>query len=263
MELRFAPSESTFEYFASVRRYLQRHGRPGAFYSDKASIFRVNKKEVSADSLTQFGRAMKDLNIDIICAHSAPAKGRVERAHLALQDRLVKVLRLAGISTMDEAQGFLDGFVEDYNRRFGRVPQSPQDAHRPLLEDMALDDIFKLQEERKVSRNLTLNYKRTLYVLEPTPELQDLKGKRVQVYENDDGQVSIRDPDGRELAARPFSKAPRATVQPGDIVENKLLGGVLSFIRDHQLEEDEKRLETARTQRERRLARKRLRKASG
>ena len=65
---------------------------------------------------------MKDLNIDIICAHSAPAKGRVERAHLTLQDRLVKELRLAGISTMDEAQGFLDGFVEDYNRRFGRVP---------------------------------------------------------------------------------------------------------------------------------------------
>ena len=74
MELRFASSESTFEYFTSVRRYLDRHGRPVAFYSDKATIFRVNRKEHRGDCLTQFGRTMADLNIDVFCANTAPTK---------------------------------------------------------------------------------------------------------------------------------------------------------------------------------------------
>ena len=209
MELRFAHSESTFEYFTCVRRYLERHGRPVAFYSDKATIFRVNRKEHRGDGLTQFGRAMADLNVDVICANTAPAKGRVERAHQTLQDRLVKELRLGGISSIEAGNAFLDAFVEDYNRRFGRTPKSPQDAHRLLLPSMVLEDIFQLQEERKVSRNLTLHYKRTLYVLEPTPETHDLKGKRVQIFEDDDGNVSIR-ANGAKLAVRPFSKEPRA-----------------------------------------------------
>jgi hypothetical protein len=89
MELRFARSESTFDYFEATRTYLQRHGKPVAFYSDKHSIFRVNAKDPKAgDGYTQFGRAMGDLNIDIICANSAPAKGRVERAHQTLQETL-------------------------------------------------------------------------------------------------------------------------------------------------------------------------------
>jgi hypothetical protein len=89
MELHFARSESTFGYFEATRNYLSRHGKPIAFYSDKASIFRVNAKDPkSGTGYTQFGRAMGDLNIDIICANGAPAKGRVERAHQTLQDRL-------------------------------------------------------------------------------------------------------------------------------------------------------------------------------
>ena len=256
MELRFAPSESTFEYFTSVRRYLARHGRPVAFYSDKASIFRVNRKDYGG-GLTQFGRAMSELNIDVICANSAPAKGRVERAHQTLQDRLVKELRLAGVCCMEDGNAFLAEFVEDYNRRFGRAPESPHDVHRPLLADEPLDDIFRLQVERKVSRNLTLNYKRVLYVLEPTAQAHGVKGKRVRVYEDDDGNVSIRDGD-TELAARAFDKEPRARVTQGDIVDNKLLGAVLSQIRLEQLARDEARLRNARTRRDRRLLERRL-----
>lgn len=95
MELRFARSESTFEYFEATRSYLTRHGKPHAFYSDKAAIFRVNAKNPKAgDGFTQFGRAMHDLNIDVICANTPDAKGRVERAYQVLQDRLVKELRL-------------------------------------------------------------------------------------------------------------------------------------------------------------------------
>jgi hypothetical protein len=95
MELRFARSESTFDYFEAARSYLGHHGKPVAFYSDKASIFHVNAKDpAGGNGFTQFGRAMSDLDIDIICANTAAAKGRVERAHQTLQDRLVKELRL-------------------------------------------------------------------------------------------------------------------------------------------------------------------------
>jgi hypothetical protein len=244
MELRFARSESTFEYFSSVRRYLGQHGRPVALYSDKASIFRVNRKDHAGSGLTQFGRAMSDLNIDVICANSAPAKGRVERAHQTLQDRLVKELRLAGVSDMEAGNAFLPGFVEDYNRRFGRQAESPHDAHRPLLAHEPLDDIFQLQVERKVSGNLTLHYKRVMYVLEPTAEAHDVKGKLVSVFEDDDGNVSIRAGD-IEFPARAFAKDARAGrrgVTPGDIVDNKLLGAVLTQIRGQQLTREKERL---------------------
>ena len=127
MELRFCEGESTFEYFASTRGYLERHGKPVAFYSDKASVFRVNSRDpAGGDGITQFGRAMSELNIDTICANSAPAKGRVERAHLTLQDRLVKELRLRGISSIAEA-----GFSKPASNGFN--------AHRPLLESENLE----------------------------------------------------------------------------------------------------------------------------
>ena len=172
MELRFAPSESTFDYFEAVRRYLGQHGKPIAFYSDKASIFRVNAKDPKAgDGYTQFGRAMCDLNIDIICANSAPAKGRVERAHQTLQDRLVKELRLLDISTMDGANDYAPTFMADYNRRFAREPQSSHDAHRSMLAHEQLERVFTWQEERRVTENLTLHYKRVMYLLEPERSL--------------------------------------------------------------------------------------------
>src|SRR4029077_10614717 len=100
MELRFATSESAFDYFRATRGYLEMHGKPVAFYSDKHGIFRVNSKEAAGgDGVTQFGRALLELNINIICANSPQAKGRIERAFGTLQDRMVKELRLAGVSS--------------------------------------------------------------------------------------------------------------------------------------------------------------------
>ncbi len=140
MELRFARSESTFEYFEATRSYLQRHGKPVAFYSDKASIFRVNAKSPKAgDGFTQFGRAMHDLNVDVICANTPGAKGRVERAHQTLQDRLVKELRLRGISDLAPANAYAPEFMAEYDGRFAREARSAQDAHRPLLEHERLE----------------------------------------------------------------------------------------------------------------------------
>ena len=95
MQLRFVPSESTASYVEALRGYLETHGCPVAFYSDKHSVFRVNRSEAKGGAgMTQFGRALAELNIEIICANSSQAKGRVERANRTLQDRLVKELRI-------------------------------------------------------------------------------------------------------------------------------------------------------------------------
>jgi len=104
MHLQFVQSESTFAYFNATQRYLEQHGKPVAFYTDKHAVFRVNKPSgLHGDGMTQFGRALKALSIEIICANSSQAKGRVERANKTLQDRLVKELRLAGVCTMATA----------------------------------------------------------------------------------------------------------------------------------------------------------------
>ncbi len=126
MELRFERTESAFGYFEATKAYLRRHGKPVAFYSDKHSIFRVTREgSLGAHrGISQFGRALAELNIDIICANSPQAKGRVERMNQTLQDRLVKELRLRGISTMEAGNAFVPEFMESFNRRFARPARS-------------------------------------------------------------------------------------------------------------------------------------------
>ena len=241
MELRFVASESAFDYFASTRAYLEEHGKPVAFYSDKASIFRIARSEaVKGAGITQFGRALSELNIDIVCANTPQAKGRVERAHLTLQDRLVKELRLRSISTLEAGNAFLPLFRADYNRRFGREPLSPHDAHRPLRDDEELDLVFTWQEERKLSRNLTFQYKRVMYLVEPGPETLMLAGERCRVHEHEDGRVEVRHANKPLPCQVFFDKAPR--VPQGVIVANKRLGAVLGKIRSDQQERDRQRL---------------------
>lgn len=116
MALHFTANESTFSYFEALSKYLDSHGKPVAFYSDKASIFYVKKRsETAGKGVTQFGRALYELNIDAFCANTSQAKGRVERANLTLQDRLVKELRLRGISTWP-------GLVKRPRQRAYRLP---------------------------------------------------------------------------------------------------------------------------------------------
>jgi transposase len=241
MALRFCLSETTFNYFLCARNYLKRYGKPVAFYSDKASIFRVNHKGAKGgDGYTQFGRAMNDLNIDIICANSAPAKGRVERANKTLQDRLVKELRLRNIGTIEQANEYLPIFMEEHNKRFARQPRSAHDAHRPILPDDNLDDIFTWQEARKVSRSLTLSYKRQIYIIEPSDCARTAMGRDVTVMEHEDGSVCIRH-QGIDLPAKAFAKYD-SRIDHGAIVENKALSGALKYILEKQKEKDEIRL---------------------
>jgi hypothetical protein len=182
--------------------------------------------------MTQFGRALHALNIDIICANSSPAKGRVERAHKTLQDRLVKELRLAGVRTLAEGNALLPAFIADYNARFAKLPANKKDLHRPLRAGDDLEDTFAWKEERTLSQALTLQYDKVIFILEPSEQAKAAIGKRVTVVDYPDGRLSIRY-NGVELAYRTFDKIRQ--VDQGAIADNKQLGPVLAMIRDEQL----------------------------
>jgi hypothetical protein len=232
MALRFVASESTFDYFRTTRTYLETHGKPVAFYSDKHNIFRVNNGEVG-EGITQFGRALQALNIDIICANSPQAKGRVERAFGTLQDRLVKELRLAGISSIEAANAWLPGFIAAHNARFGREPANAKDLHRPLTAADDLDEILAWREQRTVTHNLTLHYDRMMLILEPTPFARSLVRKKIEVVNYPDGRFVIQF-EGKTLHFRAFDKI--RTVEPGTIVDNKRLSAVLAMVKAQQVE---------------------------
>ena len=236
MQLYFTQSESTFSYFKATQKYLLKHGKPVAFYSDKHSTFNINKKgELGGDGVTQFSRALTNLNIDIICANTCQAKGRVERANLTLQDRLVKELRLHDISTVDAANAFVAEFMADYNQRFGKAPHSTHDAHRPLQANEQLDDIFSCQEPRTLSNNLTLQYDRVIYLIEDNAETRKLRRKQVSVHDYYDGSIKIYY-DKTELPYRIFDRLQK--IDQAAIVNNKRLGAVLKFIQQKQTENE-------------------------
>src|ERR1700731_3402685 len=232
MQLRFVASESAFDYFRTTRTYVEEHGKPVAFYSDKHGIFRVNSKEAAGgDGVTQFGRALLALNIDIICANSPQAKGRIDRAFGTLQDRMGKELRLAGVSSMAPANAWVPGFVTAEHARLGRGPANAKNLHRPLGRTDDLDEILAWREERTVTRNLTLHYDRMMLLLDPTPLARGLVGKTVEVVNYPDGQFAIQF-NGTALDFKGFDKI--QTVQPGAIVDNKRLSAVLDQIKVQQ-----------------------------
>lgn len=236
MEILFTGSESTFGYFEATRRYLERHGKPLAFYSDKASVFRINNKSATGgDGHTQFGRVLYELNIDGICANTAAAKGRVERANLTLQDRLVKELRLQGISTIEAANAFMPAFIDEHNEKFAKTPRNAHDAHRAIRKDEDLDLIFSWRELRKLTQNLTLHYERKLYMLKDTPAHRQLIGKYLDVYQYPDGRIEIRTA-GVSIPYSEFDKL--GELDQGQIVENKRLGHVLQAVQIVQAQRD-------------------------
>jgi hypothetical protein len=239
MHLQFVESESTFAYFHAARAYLEAWGKPVAFYSDKHGVFRVNQTgAVGGDGMTQFGRALHALNIDIICANSSQAKGRVERAHKTLQDRLVKELRLAGVRTLAEGNALLPAFIADYNTRFAKQPANAKDLHRPLRAGDDLEDAFAWKEERTLSQALTLQYNKVIFILEPSEQAKAAIGKRVTVVDYPDGRLAIRY-RGVHLAYRTFDKLRQ--VSQATIVENKQLGAALALIREQQLRREPER----------------------
>ena len=239
MQLRFVASESTFDYFHATRAYIEAHGKPLTFYSDRHGIFRVNRKgALGGDGMTQFGRALHAPDIDILCANSPEAKGRVERAHQTLQDRLVKELRLAGISTLEAANAFLPGFMARHNAKFARpAAQAGVDAHRSLAAHDDLDTALCWKEERRVSQRLTLQYDKMIFLLTPNEATRQAAGQRVQILDHPDGRLAIRH-QGLDLPYTIFDQVRQ--VEQGTVVEHKRLDAVLGYIREQQLQHPER-----------------------
>ncbi|KAA1185243.1 ISNCY family transposase [Rhizobium tropici] len=233
MQLRFVRSESAFTYFEALALYLKHHGAPIAFYSDKHSVFRVAKKDAKGgQGMTQFGRALCELNIEILCANSSQAKGRVERMNRTLQDRLVKELRLAGIDTMEAGNAFLPVFMEDYNGRFAIAPARPDDLHRPMnLAPGRLQEILCKREQRYVGSQLTFSFERKRIMLEENEVTRGLVGRYVETYGYADGRLDVRW-KGYSLPYSVFDKDQRVT--HAAITENKRLGDVLAYIKARQ-----------------------------
>ncbi len=240
MQLHFTPTESAFAYFEATRTYLETHGKPVAFYSDKASIFRATRQSTDfGRTVTQFGRALFELNVDILCANSSQAKGRVERANLTLQDRLVKELRLRKISSREAANEFAPHFIADFNFRFAKPAQRDHDAHRPLRADEDLELIFSWRVQRKVSRSLTLQHDKVVYLLENCKANLALVHRYIDVYEYPDGQIEIR-ADGQVLRHERYDRL--GQIDTSAIIENKRLGHALQAAQILQAQRDDRRL---------------------
>ena len=232
MELRFVTSESTFSYFTALENYQLKHGRPVAFYSDKHTVFRVSKPNQHMTGMTQFGRALAELNIEILCANSSQAKGRVERANRTLQDRLVKELRLAGISNMEDGNAFLPGFTERFNSKFAKAPAKPNDLHRALnIELDRLSEVFCLRDQRHVTKDLMLKYDRKRIKLEVNELTRGLVGKFVDIYEYSCGRIQVR-ANGVVLPHSILN--PERKITHAAITENKRLSAVLEHIKTEQ-----------------------------
>jgi transposase len=192
VQLLFVESESFFSYAQAAEGYFTCYGKPEAFYSDKHGIFRVNQPSAgTSNTLTQFGRAMQELDIQIICANTPQAKGRVERANQTLQDRLPKEMRLRGISSWNAGNAYLPEFMADFNGRFAVPPRSTLDAHRPLTAQDDLPQILTWQEPRVLSNNLTLHFQKVVYQIQTDRPTYAMRRAAVTVRLNAQGNITI------------------------------------------------------------------------
>lgn len=197
MHAEFVDAEDTVTLMRLTGTYLKTHGRPLAFYVDKDSIYKTNRKATVHEELhdlypiTQFTRAMEELGIQVICADSPQAKGRVERLFNTLQDRLVKELRLRHISTKEEANRFLwEVYIPDHNVRFAIAPANTTDAHRHLLKTHRLTEILSLRAERTLANDWTVRFNNQYFQILPRQGIRPPQTLEVEVRLN--GVVHLR-----------------------------------------------------------------------
>lgn len=208
----FEDNEGVHAVFRFWRAYMEELGRPLAIYLDKFSTYKVNHKNAvdNKEFITQFERAMRELDVQVICANSPEAKGRVERLFGTLQDRMVKEMRLADIKKRDEANHFIrKKYIPDHNKRFSVPTKDASDAHRPLSDDllMKMSSIFSIQSRRKVNNDYTIQFKNQWFQLEAEQKTSVYKRDEVIVEERLDGTIHVRLKDTyleyRKLPDRP------------------------------------------------------------
>ena len=193
-ELQFVKSETTLDYFSALKNQLERYGAPVSIYSDKHGVFKVNHPEAKlGNGLTQFGRALKALNVKIIYAQSARAKGRVERANRTLQDRLLKALRFHEISDMDSGNIFLEDFRKKFNAKFAKHAKSQISLHRSLSNDeiKTLDKLLSIQTQRVISKNMQVRHNSNIFNIIVPGQVRRLSRAKVTVCEGISGEIRI------------------------------------------------------------------------
>ncbi len=204
---RFYEYEGTLPAMDSFKRYVRKYGLPLRVYLDKHTTYKSTAKPSIQDQLnnveplSQFERALKELGVEVVHAHSPQAKGRIERLFRTFQDRLVKEMRLKGIQTLDEANKFLEKYLPLYNRRFCVSPAG-EDLHRPLAKGMDLNKILCIKTERTLRNDFTISHNSKLYQIENA-----LSASKVIVEERIDESMLITYRDQplrfKELTARP------------------------------------------------------------
>ena len=189
----FHPSEDTRGYLALLEGLVRQWGIPLALYSDRHAAFKYNARQgpVLYES-TQFARVMRELGIQQIFAMSPQAKGRVERMASTFQDRLVTELRLAGATTMEEANVVLQEFLPRFNQRFSVAAEQPETAYRPVPEDLSLTETVSIRHTRKVARDNTVKYHWRVLQLLPGAERPSYAGLQVELLERADGELMLR-----------------------------------------------------------------------
>ncbi len=200
----FDKEETTEGYYRAIMPLFKKYGRPVSLYSDKRGTFFVNQGKKGGD--TQFSRAMKELGINLIFAHSPQAKGRIERAFGTLQERLIWEMRGKRISTIEEANEYLPDFFKEYNKKFAVQPFEPSNAYRPLNQKTPLKYILCVKDERVISKDLEVNYKKRVYQLFQPKDLSvSLKRSKVTVITTLDGELKFQF-HGRILDHKCFSE---------------------------------------------------------
>jgi transposase len=218
-QARFFESETTVAVMSIVRQWTLERGLPRTLYPDRHSIYRRNDKAADEIAhrtgqrpLTRFGEAMAELDVEVIWAHSPQAKGRVERMNKTLQDRLVKLLALEGITTLEAANEYLESrFLPAHNARFAVEPCRKEDAHRGGIRVEELDAALCPERERRaVSHDATVSWRGRCWQLRG-PDAQVRRRRQVEVRERLDGTVVMRDvSDGRVLASQMLPEAARS-----------------------------------------------------
>lgn len=227
MLLMLVDHESSYNYMLALRRYIEMHGRPLALFADRHSVFRAtNAKDDGTRTPTQFARACGNLSIQIICAKTPQAKGRVERANRTLQDRLIKEMRLQNISTIEAANAFLEKYRLTHNQKFARPAVDPQDAHIPAT-NLILDSLLCYTVQRKVFKDLTISFNKVRYILEDNKISRRAIGKKVAVVLRLNGDLEILYEESA-LPYRTFDKIRRIVGVP-NVVDHKRLGAALAW----------------------------------
>lgn len=205
----FVEHESFFAYARLCKSYFRSTGVPVAFYSDKFSVFRVSTpSSIHKTAITQFRRALNTLGIDLICANSPQAKGRVERANQTFQDRLVKEMRLRGIDNYPAANAYLPEFIQFYNRKFAVLPRSATDVHLLLDPSFDLDFLFSIHVTRIISKDLQIQFDNVTYQILTHRSPQYLAKREVLISVTESGVVSAY-LNGHLLNLKVFHKQPK------------------------------------------------------